>query len=113
MDLGEGISTSKSPASLSHAIGQIAPEFGEETGALSTQIPDASQQTRGTISKGRLEAFSDSVFAVAATLLVLGLKVPQPDGGAALSQLLAQWPAYATYAVSFMTVGIVWSITTR
>jgi uncharacterized membrane protein len=60
------------------------------------------------ISKSRLEAFSDNIFAVAATLLVLGLHVPQPGAGSVASQLLAQWPAYLTYIVSFMTIGIIW-----
>ncbi len=61
------------------------------------------------MSKGRLEAFSDGVFAIAITLLVLDLKVPQgvPWGGLwhALGQ---QWPAYFAYLVSFLVIGIIW-----
>ncbi|OLD10808.1 MAG: hypothetical protein AUJ06_01435 [Chloroflexi bacterium 13_1_40CM_3_70_6] len=55
----------------------------------------------------QLEAFSDGVFAIAATLLVLELRVPRgsPDLGRAL---LDEWPAYAAYLVSFMTIGIIW-----
>ena len=55
----------------------------------------------------RLEAFSDGVFAIAATLLVLELRVPtdSPDLARAL---LALWPAYAAYLVSFLTIGIIW-----
>ena len=55
----------------------------------------------------RLEAFSDGVFAIAATLLVLELHVPadSPDLVQALLQL---WPAYAAYLVSFLTIGIIW-----
>ncbi len=55
----------------------------------------------------RLEAFSDGVFAIAATLLVLELRVPadEPDLTHALLQL---WPAYAAYLVSFLTIGIIW-----
>ncbi|HEX4033860.1 MAG TPA: TMEM175 family protein [Solirubrobacteraceae bacterium] len=57
----------------------------------------------------RLEAFSDGVFAVAATLLVLDLAVKghTPPGHLA-HELGALWPSYATYVVSFMTIGIVW-----
>jgi len=57
----------------------------------------------------RLEAFSDGVFAVAATLLVLNLAVKQPlPHGQLAHQLGKLWPSYATYVVSFMTIGIVW-----
>jgi len=56
---------------------------------------------------GRLEAFSDGVFAIAATLLVLefGLSAHQHDLGSALLHL---WPAYLAYATSFVTIGIIW-----
>lgn len=57
---------------------------------------------------GRLEAFSDGVFAVAITLLVLDLAVHSHRGRLAHA-LLAEWPHYATYVVSFLTVGIIWT----
>jgi uncharacterized membrane protein len=57
---------------------------------------------------GRLEAFSDGVIAVAITLLVLGLAVPRPSGHQLAHDLLTQWPQYAAYVVSFMTIGIIW-----
>ena len=60
---------------------------------------------------GRLEAFSDGVIAVAITLLVLDLAVPQPHAHPAHSlayQLGREWPRYAAYVVSFATIGIVW-----
>ena len=61
------------------------------------------------MTKGRLEAFSDGVIAIAATLLVLNLKVP-PAGGRSLGHELAQqWPSYAAYATSFLTIGIIWT----
>jgi uncharacterized membrane protein len=55
----------------------------------------------------RLEAFSDGVFAIAATLLVLELRVP-PDTTDLPAALLHLWPAYAAYLVSFLTIGIIW-----
>jgi uncharacterized membrane protein len=59
------------------------------------------------LTTARLEAFSDGVFSIAATLLVLELHVP--EAGAGLGQaLLAQWPSYLTYATSFGTIGIIW-----
>jgi uncharacterized membrane protein len=56
----------------------------------------------------RVEAFSDGVFAIAVTLLVLTFKDPQ-QGESLRNALLHQWPAYAAYAVSFVTVGIMWA----
>jgi TMEM175 potassium channel family protein len=60
------------------------------------------------MSPNRLEAFSDGVFSIAATLLVLQLRVPTPGEGPLGQALLAEWPTYASYAVSFMTIGIIW-----
>jgi uncharacterized membrane protein len=55
----------------------------------------------------RLEAFSDGVFAIAATLLVLELRVPTESTDLS-GALLNLWPAYAAYLVSFLTIGIIW-----
>jgi uncharacterized membrane protein len=58
----------------------------------------------------RLEAFSDGVFAIAATLLVLDLRLPGPGaaGHSVTYQLLHAWPQYFAYVVSFLTIGIMW-----
>jgi uncharacterized membrane protein len=57
----------------------------------------------------RLEAFSDGVFAIAITLLVLLFDVPARSEGQSLGHVLVhQWPSYASYVVSFVTVGIIW-----
>jgi uncharacterized membrane protein len=58
------------------------------------------------MSTARLETFSDGVFAIAATLLVLLFDVPK--GGPLAHELLHQWPSYLAYAVSFVTIGIMW-----
>jgi uncharacterized membrane protein len=60
------------------------------------------------VDRGRLEAFSDGVFAVAITLLVFNLAVPVPGHGALGQQLASHWPSFAAYGVSFLTVGIIW-----
>jgi uncharacterized membrane protein len=54
---------------------------------------------------GRLETFADGVFAIAITLLVLAIRLPDPreDLGSAL---LRQWPEFVGYLVSFLTIGI-------
>src|SRR5581483_9806877 len=54
----------------------------------------------------RLETFSDGVFAIAATLLVLDLRTS--GHGSLTHQLLRLWPSYFAYAVSFLTIGIMW-----
>ncbi len=56
----------------------------------------------------RIEAFSDGVFAIAITLLVLTLKIPDLGAGRLAASLLRQWPAYAAFVLSFAFVGIMW-----
>ena len=61
------------------------------------------------MSKARIEAFSDAVIAVAITLLALDLHVPDPAGPGSLAHRLGeQWPNYAAYVVSFLTIGVIW-----
>jgi len=56
-------------------------------------------------STARLEAFSDGVFAIAATLLILDV---HRAGGSVAHGLVHAWPSYTTYAISFLTIGIIW-----
>lgn len=76
------------------------------------EVPaEAGSAGRADFSTGRLEAFSDGVFAIAITLLVLDLGFPEPDSlhGASLAGALArQWPSYFAYLVSFLVIGIIW-----
>jgi uncharacterized membrane protein len=64
------------------------------------------QRPRRVLGKGRMEAFSDGVFAIAITLLVLDVAVHPP--GTPLEQVLHAWPAYVAYVVSFLTIGAAW-----
>jgi uncharacterized membrane protein len=61
----------------------------------------------------RLEAFSDGVFAIAITLLVLEIRVPPAevlaDPKSLVAALGALWPSYLGYTLSFITVGIIWA----
>jgi uncharacterized membrane protein len=57
---------------------------------------------------GRLEAFSDGVFAIAITLLVLELGVRAGSGENLLGAILGEWPAYLAYVTSFLTIGVFW-----
>ncbi len=54
----------------------------------------------------RLETFSDGVFAIAATLLILEIR--PPEHGSLASGLTHLWPSYLAYAISFATIGIMW-----
>jgi uncharacterized membrane protein len=56
----------------------------------------------------RLVAFSDAVFAITITLLILGIK-PPADNKNLLHELLALWPSYLAYAVTFLFIGQVWA----
>lgn len=60
---------------------------------------------------GRLEAFSDGIFSIAATLLVLDIRAPRSATSAAqlLAALAQSWPAYTSYAFSFLYIGIYWA----
>src|ERR1700694_891671 len=65
---------------------------------------------------GRVEAFSDGVFAVAITLLILNIKIPGidlpssklPNDRDLWQALRDEWPMLAAYATSFLTIGIMW-----
>jgi uncharacterized membrane protein len=61
------------------------------------------------VTTARLETFADGVFAIAATLLILNVDAQVsgdvPDLGAQLTHI---WPSYLAYAVSFVTIGIMW-----
>ena len=56
----------------------------------------------------RIEAFSDGVFAIAITLLILEIKVPSPEQGRLAAALLRQWPSYLAFFLSFAYIGIMW-----
>jgi uncharacterized membrane protein len=74
----------------------------------------AVEKETGHKETGRIEAFSDGVFAVAITLLVFDLKVPQPLAGETFSitglgsVLVHQWPSYLAFITSFATILIMW-----
>jgi TMEM175 potassium channel family protein len=87
-----------------------------EAGAVSQQSPDAAEGTHdrrralyGVPGNERIGAFSDGVFAIAITLLVLELQLPAhaPEGG--LIALVPEYlPRIAAHIVSFAVLGIYW-----
>lgn len=70
-----------------------------------TDPPD--RRRRFSLQTSRMEAFSDGIFAIASTLLVLDLAIPgvRSDVG---HKLVEQWPTYLAYVVSFATIGNAW-----
>ena len=65
------------------------------------------------LTMGRLEAFTDGVFAIAITLLVMEIKVPGhariEEAGSLYNALIQLWPHYLSYIVSFFVIGVWWS----
>lgn len=72
---------------------------------MNTQPMRQSNDDRGT---GRIEAFSDGVIAVAITLLILDIHVPNVNTDL-LQALLKQWPSYLGYVTSFLVITIFWA----
>src|SRR5579859_8164415 len=69
---------------------------------------EASADPKG-MSVHRVEGLGDGVFAIAMTVLVLGINVPEGRGGTGLAaQLSALWPKFASYALSFVMLGVLW-----
>lgn len=70
---------------------------------MSNTLIETSKSTK------RIEALSDGIFAIAMTLLVLDIKVPEADGPLALLQALGrQWPQYLAFVVGFFTLLVCW-----
>ena len=65
------------------------------------------------IDTGRLETFSDGVFAIAMTLLVIEISVPhignESEGTTLFGALIEEWPSYVAYMISFLGIGILWA----
>jgi uncharacterized membrane protein len=56
----------------------------------------------------RVEAFSDAVFAIVITLLILDLKPPEHESNGLFHALLKQWSSYLAFLVSFVYIGVIW-----
>ena len=74
---------------------------------MTNQEPPPGPPHRG-LRTGRLEAFSDGVFAIAITLLVLDIAVPASAEAHLLRSVADLWPSYLGYVVSFATIGAMW-----
>ncbi len=74
---------------------------------VTTEQRDADSNTQ------RIEAFSDGVFAIAITLLILEIRLPPLRGSGGIrsleAALLGLWPSYLAYVLSFLMIGIYWA----
>jgi uncharacterized membrane protein len=69
-----------------------------------------TSDTRG-VPVGRIEALSDGVFAIALTVLVLNIQIPEsdhPNAGDLAAKLALLWPKFASYGMSFIMLGVLW-----
>lgn len=73
---------------------------------MTDEEPGAAR--RSGLRTTRMEAFSDGVFAIAITLLVLEIGVPEGSDENLLRAVVDQWPSYLAYLVSFSTIGAIW-----
>jgi uncharacterized membrane protein len=74
------------------------------------EVAVTTSENRG-VPVGRIEALSDGVFAIALTVLVLNIQIPESDpaGPAELAAKLALlWPKFASYVMSFIMLGVLW-----
>lgn len=69
---------------------------------------DAERMRGARVRSSRMEAFSDGVFAIAITLLVLEISVPTSGETDLLQAIIAEWPSFLGYLVSFSTIGAIW-----
>ena len=88
--------------SCSHRSVRIAARAGADDRRTN---PFAVESYWGT---GRTEAFSDGVFAIAITLLILEVNVPETAFDNLWQGIADQWPSYLAYATSFITIGGIW-----
>jgi uncharacterized membrane protein len=72
------------------------------------QVESEEEELARLTDSARLEYFSDAVIAIAITLLVVELKIPDPHRGELLTQLLDQWPGYVAYIASFGYLAVIW-----
>ncbi|MGZ4199752.1 MAG: TMEM175 family protein, partial [Thermoleophilia bacterium] len=88
-----------------------APPQDGDTGSRGAAADEGRRASFEVNETGRVETFSDSVFAIAATLLVLTLHVPSThvSDAALWHELLARWPTDVAFVISFLSILIMWS----
>jgi TMEM175 potassium channel family protein len=90
---------------LVHTGSRVDAHIGRRSVAIDGS---AGSGRRRSPSSARVEAFSDAVFAIIITLLVLEIGRPEVGHGNLGSELPHQWPEYLAFAASFLYVGVIW-----
>jgi TMEM175 potassium channel family protein len=80
----------------------------EPSGRTPDGLPQPEPTAHPTSDTSRLETFADGVMAIAITLLVLEIRVPTHEPGGLGHALLDEWPSFAAYVTSFLTIGVIW-----
>jgi uncharacterized membrane protein len=95
---------------VARLLGPMMKDTERSSSVTSAHRSTPGQRRRAVgLSPNRVEAFSDGVFAIALTLLIFNIKVPEVHTEAALLRALsAQWLAYFSYALSVVVVGVFW-----
>ena len=81
--------------------------------ARGTWIPPLRSSEQARFGWGRVDAFIDAVYAIAATLMVLELRPPEAEDGHLASALVDQWPTYLVYALGFIQIVAGWGVLRR
>lgn len=80
---------------------------------LRLHLPPLRPAQQATFGWGRVDAFVDAVYAIAATLLVLELRPPEVEHGQLGQALLDQWPSYLVYGLGFLQIVGGWAVLRR
>jgi uncharacterized membrane protein len=75
---------------------------------VSAHVDTSTPARPNKFPAARLETLGDGVFAIAMTVLVLGIQVPDVGRGQLLEHLGTLWPKFASYALSFVMLGVLW-----
>jgi uncharacterized membrane protein len=81
--------------------------------SLGTWLPSLRPSDQARFGWGRVDAFVDAVYAIAATLLVLELRPPEAEAGHLAAALLDQWPTYLVYTLGFIQIVGGWGVLRR
>ena len=93
------------------ALGCSDSPLGASLARSSALALDGQQEVALTEGTGRIEAFSDGVFAIAITLLILEIRLPHAGAeGSLWIALVALWPSYLAFALSFFVILVTWIV---
>ncbi len=86
--------------------------MGDSEAGVEGEVDAGVERQKRMEGMARLVGFSDGVFAIAITLLILNIELPKETGSATLGahQVLAEWPDFLSYVISFLVIGNYWIV---